>query len=499
MRCAPAGCAPTRDLLKTGSVVVAVSVGLAAFLFALSASDAGPPYVFANLAYGHGLGVDRIQSIPVHDKKIAVDVEMPQKFEGEGSERVTITAIDVDTGENVADVVLAVGMIHAGETVFQDNFFAGDGVLRLDIESTSSDSVIEIDGVRGASPLEAWYSPVEEGPVTITSPGFGSDGLYTFEISILAVGDLTNTEGTGVMSYFADLSVEESARYVQEDSDGDEVQFGTKSYFDGVSSLQYDADSGEVVFEMPFDWSERRMSHIPVVHAEVHFPKSFAEFLSPGYEGSVNGVGLFRSSVIVDDYSMEDERIVHFVLLQDHLRFVKNEMKKELDGQPLPGNMVFKLVTVDEVSFPLDAYTKDEEFLVNLSWDPPEIQPEVETIFVFTIRDGRTGEPLRDSEYTFVIVQNGEELHRASGNAKIGGHFVKYTFEEEQTGPTTIRFENIRGIGQETEFGILVVPEFGTTVVLVMVVSVGTALFFASWHQRRHLQNLVVSDTKTDS
>ena len=92
-------------------------------------------------------------------------------------------------------------------------------------------------------------------------------------------------------------------------------------------------------------------------------------------------LNLFKSSVTVDDYTEEDERIVHFVLLQDHLRFLKNEMKK-LD-EPLPDNIVFTLSTSEETSFPLEAYTKSEDFKVNLSWDPLEIEPGINTNFMF--------------------------------------------------------------------------------------------------------------------
>ena len=46
-----------------------------------------------------------------------------------------------------------------------------------------------------------------------------------------------------------------------------------KSYFDKISTFEYDSDAKLVTFEMPFDWSENKMSHIPVVHEEVHFLK----------------------------------------------------------------------------------------------------------------------------------------------------------------------------------------------------------------------------------
>jgi hypothetical protein len=114
---------------------------------------------------------------------------------------------------------------------------------------------------------------------------------------------------------------------------------------------------------------------------------------------------LFKSSVTVDDYSEEDERIVHFVLLQDHLRFLKNQMNKS--EEPLPDKMVFTLSTTEKIDFPLTAYTRSEDFIVNLSWDPITIEPDTKTKFIFTIRDGATNQPLRNSDYTFVILQGG--------------------------------------------------------------------------------------------
>jgi hypothetical protein len=56
-------------------------------------------------------------------------------------------------------------------------------------------------------------------------------------------------------------------------------------------------------------------------------------------------------------------------------------------------------------------------------------------------------------------MQNNEEIHRVSDNAAVGGDFEKFTFSEDQTGPTVIKFENIRNTGQETEFALVVVDK----------------------------------------
>ena len=405
----------------------------------------------ASSAFGHGLGLDRISSIDIQGKEISISVEMPSSFEN-GGDQITITATEDETKENAKNVTFLIGLFHDDAMIFRNYFFAEDGVLPLKISSQSSGDFV-INGDRDS--LLGAYHGTGSSPIEISGPIFDEGGLYTFEIEVRTIDEPTNIiEDSGL--HVADLSVASTSSYMEKDSEENGVEFRMKSYFDKISAFGYDPQARLVTFEMPFDWSESKMSHIPVVHEEVHFPKDFAEFLSPSYTGHANGIELFKASVTIDDYTEEDERIVHFVLLQDHLRFIKNEMKKS--GEPLPESIVFTLATNDQAYFPLTAYTKSEDFQINLSWDPVEIIPGENTNFVFTVRDGPTGEPLRNSDYTFVILQGGQEIHRVSGEAQVGGEFEKFTFDQSQTGPTIIKFENIRNTGQETEFGVVIAP-----------------------------------------
>ncbi len=414
-------------------------------------------------AYGHGLGLDTISSIDVGDRKLSITVEMPLDFD-QDQRYITITASDDDTDEPVPNVTFLIGLYHDDTMIFRNYFFAKDGILYLTPIPTD-DPEITIHGTQD-SILGAWHGTNSD-PIEITGPLLNSGGLYTFEIEIRTIDEPTNIIESDI--YYADLSVTEVQSFIQTDSQGDDVKFRTKSYFDKIHDLNYVPAARQVTFEMPFDWSEDRMSHIPVVHEEIHFPNDFVEFLSPSYTGYVNGIKLFKESVVIDDYTEDDERIVHFVLLQDHLRLLKRDMQSS--DQPLPQSMLFKLEANEEISFPLTAYTISEDFAVNLAWDPIELEPETPTNFVFTIRDGKTNEPLRNSAYTFIILQNDQELYRSSGVAQIGGQFEKFTFAEEQTGPTTIKFEDIRNTGQDTEFRIVVVPEFGGLAILIMIIS----------------------------
>ncbi|MDC1057526.1 peptidase [Nitrosopumilus sp.] len=405
----------------------------------------------ASSVYGHGLGIDTISSINIQEKQISVSVEMPMYFEND-QEQITITATDTETDETAKNVTFLIGIFKNNEMILRNYFFAEDGILPIVVTPTDDKEII-IYGEQD-SLLGAWYG-TDSDPVEITGPLFNSGGLYTFEIEVRTIDEPTNIiEDSGV--YIADLTIVDSVSHSQKDQNNEDVEFSTKSYFDSVSNFSYDSESKSVTFEMPFDWDESKMSHVSVVHVETHFPKGFLEFLYPSYIGSVNDIKLFKSSVTVDDYTYDDRRTVHFVLLLDHLRYLKNEMR-ELD-QPLPDKIVFKLSASEDAKFPLIAYTASEEFKLNLAWDPEDIESGVPTNFVFTIRDSYTDGPLRLSDYTFVIIQNNEEIHRVSGNAEVGGDFEKFTFGADQTGPTTIKFENIRNTGQETEFALVVVP-----------------------------------------
>ena len=405
----------------------------------------------ASSVYGHGLGIDTISVNTIQEKQISISVEMPMYFEND-QEQITITATDTETDETAKNVTFLIGIFKNNEMILRNYFFAENGILPIVVTPTDDKEII-IYGEQD-SLLGAWHG-TDSDIVEITGPLFNSGGLYTFEIEVRTIDEPTNIiEDSDV--YNADLTIVDSASYSQKDQNNEDVEFSTKSYFDSVSNFNYDSEAKEVTFEMPFDWNESKMSHVSVVHVETHFPKGFLEFLYPSYLGSVNDIKLFKSSVTVDDYTYDDKRTVHFVLLLDHLRYLKNEMRES--GESLPDNIRFKLSASEDAKFPLIAYTASEEFKLNLAWDPEDIESGVPTNFVFTIRDSYTDSPMRLSDYTFVIIQNNEEIHRVSGNAAVGGDFEKFTFAADQTGPTTIKFENIRNTGQETEFALVVVP-----------------------------------------
>ena len=429
-----------------------------------------------NSVYGHGWGLDTT-NIDFNGREITVSVELPQYFE-ESKKIIKINAFDEEAEQNAKNVTFLIGLYKNDETIFRNYFLAPDGDLKIHvkpIEEGDTEIIAQQDPL-----LDAWYE-TEEQPIELVGPIFKRGGLFHFEIELRTIDEPTNiVEDLG--TYIADVSIAETTSYDEIDLEGNVIPFRMKSYFDQILNFNYDEEKNVVTFDIPFDWSEEIISHIPVVHEEVHFPKNFVPFLTAGYTGKVNGIDLFKSNVIIDDYTEEEERIVHFVLLQDHLKYLNQEQKKS--NSEISNFMHFTLEVSDKIEFPMTAYTRDEQFQIDLSWDPVEIEPGKNTNFVFTIRDGATGEPLRKSTYDFVILQSNVEIYRTSGNAQIGGEAEEFQFSEEQTGPTVIRFENIRGTGLSTEFGILVVPEFGMIVSFVLIVAITSMIVLSKKIER---------------
>ncbi|WKT58597.1 PEFG-CTERM sorting domain-containing protein [Candidatus Nitrosotenuis chungbukensis] len=354
--------------------------------------------------------------------------------------------------------------------IFRNYFFAADGIINIKVSPTTNGSTT-ITGEKD-NLLGAWYE-TDSKPIELTGPVFSSGGLYHFEIEIRTIDKPTNiVENLGIQ--VTDITIPTNQKFNEKTEDGEDVMFGIKSYYDKISNFDYDSNSNIVSFEMPFDWSEQNILHVPVVHEEVHFPKKFSNFFVPSYTGKVNGIDLFKSSITIDDYSDENERIIHFILSQDNLKFLKQVQQKA--GVDKLENMKFTLEASYNVVFPMVAMTKNEEIQVDLSWDPTIIEPGKDTKFIFTFRNAKTGETLRNTSYDFIIIQNEKQIYEKSGNARVGGDYADYKFSEGQSGHTQIRFEKLKGTDMSTEFGLMVVPEFGSIVFVIFTIAMSSIL-----------------------
>ena len=379
-------------------------------------------------AYGHGLGIDTTAPLIYEERKILISVEMfPMYFDDSQDTKIRVHAYDKKTEEGISNATILLSIYKNNEKIFQDSLFSSNGELFIDVEKYD-----------------------------YLTPYFKSGGLYHYEIDIISL-DGSDDAADYLSGYTADVSVSDTTYHKFKNTKNIDTEFRHKSYYDVISNFVYESSQKTITFEMPFDWEGKNISHIQVVHEEVFFPKDLTELMSPNYDAKINGIDVFKSNIQIDDYSDEDGRIVHFILLQDHVKFFKNTIKKELSKQamaPLPDKMYFQLIPNEEITFPIYVLTTNGDYRVDLSWDPKEIMPGSETRFIYTIRDGVSLDLMYNSNFDFIISKDSKQIHKSSESAKIGGGFVDFVFPTD--GTYTITFDKIRGDEVFTSFTVVI-------------------------------------------
>ncbi|MDA0756764.1 MAG: peptidase [Crenarchaeota archaeon] len=416
-------------------------------------------------AFGHGAGIEASPLIFTNNRQVKVTVELlPSDFYKSDQKIIKIDAYDQTNRATVENASFKVKIFNDNQLLLDERFYTQDGNLILEVDPeiiVTNRNSIEISGEKNNFGL---WEKTDESPLIITGPIFDKGGIYTFKITLDAQdknGTLSNVE------FEVQVSVT-FVEYYEENTGQKETKFRVKSYYDKISSFEYDVKKNVAKISFPFDFSETNISHTNVIHTEIMFPKNTLEFLSPNYYGTSNGVELFKSSIFIDDYSEEDNRIVHLVLLPDHLRHIKNQLKKmQIDSSSvvLPDSIDLILNKGKEIQFPLKTLTLSEKYQVDLSWDPKEITLGESIRFIYTFRDTKDLAPIRNSDYTFTILQNGKTIFSEDRFAKIGADYSDYTFEKGQTGLTVVRFSNISGSGQQTEFAFVVGSQVKTSLV----------------------------------
>jgi hypothetical protein len=368
-------------------------------------------------AYGHGLGIDTTAPLNYEERKILISVEMfPMYFDESQNTKIRLHAYDKMTEESISNATFLLSIYKNNEKIFQDSMFSPNGELLIDVEKYD-----------------------------YLTPYFKSGGLYHYEVDIISL-DVSDDAIDYLSGYTADVSVVDTTYHKFKNTKNIDTEFRHKSYYDIISNFVYEPSQKTITFDMPFDWEGKNISHIQVVHEEVFFPKALTELISPNYDAKINGIDVFKSNIQIDDYSDEDGRMIHFILLQDHVKFFKNTIKKELSKQAiesLPDKMYFELIPNNEITFPISVLTTNGDYQVDLSWDPKEIVPGSETRFIYTIRDGTNLDLLYNSNFDFIISDYNQQIHKSFESARIGGTY-------------TITFDKIRGTEIFTSFTVVI-------------------------------------------
>src|ERR687898_849146 len=353
------------------------------------------------IAHGHGLGTDISPPITISNKEVSVEASINPTFldQVSSSERTLIVrALDDPTrNSTIPGIDFRIVVELNNEILLDQRFRSSDGVVKANLIPDRNIQGWEINGQ--AKPNE--HTEVSQSnPVELQSRILTAGGLYHIMVAIEKSSSGLTVESDQKFDLF--VSIGTSYMFGVQTPQGEE-QMVVKTYYDEVSNFTY--SNKTIKFEMPFMWEHNYVDQVPVLHLEVQFPKTLEDLQTNSYRGTLNGRELEAQAVVIDDYTSEQNCIVHFV--------VNNAMLHRIEDTISDSEIaVFALAPAEKPKFPLDILSlPGEKFLFQLSWGPDIIETGVPITFVMNIQDPSTGDLVRGSSFDFALIQDGNEIH----------------------------------------------------------------------------------------
>ncbi len=396
-----------------------------------------PSFVFLS-AYGDGLASEILPPALIGTKNVTLSINSAPFLIDNNHVGTQINFIlqDASTQEPFPDATLAVSAFKNDQALFGHVFMSDSGNFLFDVSPDNSTDKIAINEEGG--PFAGLLG--HGGSYQIKGPIFVSGGLYKFKIEVLTLGSYDNQISK---SYNAAISIPITNQYQVNDKDDGNQAVTVIAYYDQIGNFQYDSDKKQMSFSMPFNWSQDNLKQVSVVHQELKIPRSFTSFIVTKYDASVNGIKLDDKAVSIDDYSSDQYRIVHLILYKQEVNTIAAQQQ---NSKP---EMDFTLSPSNETAFPITQYTRNAQYKVSLSWDPPKILAGQTTKFSFQILDPYLVNKTVDSigyDFSIIAGKNGLMFHQSGTTNSDGSpNTVNVNFPDNYTGPITIGFENLNG------------------------------------------------------
>src|SRR5215207_2758595 len=404
--------------------------------------------------YGHGLGQDQAPSVTIQGKQVTVEGMINPSFlpvPDSPKPTLVIRAHDENNNSTIAGIDYRISVDLRNEVLLDQRFRSSDGVVKANLTPDSDIVGWEINGQ--ATPSEQ-IEVSERNPVELRSKILSAGGLYHIAITI----EKSSTGISVQADQKFDLYISVGDAYTFDvDTPQGQNQMVVKTYYDEI--INFDYSNNTISFQMPFTWDRAYIAQVPVLHVEVQFPKSLEELQTNSYRGTLNGKDLEAQAVVIDDYTSEQNRIVHFIISNAMLSRFADIINDNNNNNDVAS---FTLQPSEKPKFPLDILSlPSEKFLFQLSWGPDIIETGVPTTFVMNIQDPATGDLIRGSSFDFALIQDGIEIHNDHLLSDFGTYSYEYTFSK--AGTVTLAANNINSQGESAKIDLAVLQGSGNT------------------------------------
>ncbi|HKI08627.1 MAG TPA: CFI-box-CTERM domain-containing protein [Nitrososphaeraceae archaeon] len=402
--------------------------------------------------YGHGLGQDQSPPVTIQGKQVTVEgVINPSFLPVPDSPKPTlvIRAHDENNNVTIAGIDYRIVVELRNETLLDQRFRSSDGVVA---SSLIPDSEVEGWEISGQAKPSDRIEVSQSSPIELRSRILTAGGLYHIAITIEKSSMGISVQADQKFDLY--ISVGDAYTFDLDTPQG-QNQMVVKTYYDEIMNFNY--SNKTISFQMPFTWDRAYIAQVPVLHVEVQFPKSLEELQTNSYRGTLDGRDLEAQAVVIDDYSSEQNRIVHFIVSNAMLSRFANIINDNNSNIA-----AFTLQPSEKPKFPLDLTSlPSEKFLFQLSWGPDIIETGMPITFVMNIQDPKTGDLVRGASFDFVLTQTGNEIHQKHIVMDLGTYSYQYTFSK--AGTVTLAANNINGQGESAKIDLSVLQGSGNT------------------------------------
>ena len=281
---------------------------------------------FPAKAYGHGLSKDESFPIDISGMQIAIEGLIKPSFLNEGNQQPTLTIriFDKKTNETISDINLRIIVTFKNQTILDQSFHSLDGIVSAKLIPAKDSINHEIISKESQQHLSK-NNPIQvslTNPVTIKSKLLSDGGLYNIAVILEKTSKGITIYSDQKINLF--ISIGKTFPFVIKESgdsrsnnnnDNGNLTLQVKTFYDEIQNFSFNEENSKISFKMPFKWNLDYVNQILTLHEEIIIPKSYSPLSTvSSFIGTLNGMKIPPNTILIDDYSDKNNRIVHIVI-----------------------------------------------------------------------------------------------------------------------------------------------------------------------------------------
>ena len=267
-------------------------------------------------AYGDGLTQENLPPASVGNRQASLFIKIsPPILTSENIQDtfLQLRLFDANNNETIVHTSFFITVTKNDQLLMRDLFHTHSGLLILKIKPTNTPGNWVSYGDK--EPFQGGWTSTND-QLRVDAPILLEGGLYHFAIEVFGIDNDRNIfKPEDAPKFDAWLSVGDifhnTITFQQKPYDTTII-----SYYDKINDFKFDESKKRISYSMPFNWDLSRLATQNIfVHEEIHFPKTFKEFVdSPTFDATASGFPLVGRMLAIDPYSKPDTLILHLLI-----------------------------------------------------------------------------------------------------------------------------------------------------------------------------------------